>query len=174
LFGWSAAGGLTFEVAKALESNGCDVSDIIFADCYWTKEKIPVDSGEDQAFFRHIETVLEGWGMAFLKERVRGRAEKYMSYIRNLTSLEMIHANVHLIVSEQTRQGDDKNMGSNWDKFTHRSVMTYNGFGSHDNMFEPGALEKNAELIREILTKIAAKNKKNPQNTQKGTKEELL
>ena len=157
LFGWSAAGGLIFEVARALENYGGDVSDIIFADCYWNEETIPVDSGAHQAFLRNIETLLEGWGLAFLKERVQGRAENYMRYIQNLTHLETIDANVHLIISEEIRRSGGKNKGSGWDKFTNRSVITYDGFGDHQHMFSPGPLEKNASLIRDILRDISNK-----------------
>ena len=91
--------------------------------------------------------------MEFLKKEVTEKMENYMKFNFSLTTLQKVRANVHLIFSEQK----DESKKTGWDKFTGGSLVIYNGFGKHDEMFEPGYLEKNASLIRDILSKIVSK-----------------
>jgi len=186
LFGWSAAGGLIFEITKALEDHGCEVSDIIFADCFWIENR-PADNetAEDEVapeFSRRIEMFLDALGAGFLKDKVEKKAGKYQAYNQNLTHLEKINADIHLILSEQSKriiEGTGESIEVEltdphcWEKFTDKSLFIYDGFGDHASMFVSGPLEKNAERIREILREIFSKNEKKGSpphpNTQKAT-----
>jgi amino acid adenylation domain-containing protein len=108
LFGWSASGGLIFEITKVLEDRGYEVSDIIFADCFWIENRPPENEmAEDEIapeFSRRIEMFLDALGAGFLKDKVEKKAGKYQAYNQNLTHLEKINANVHLILSEQSKR----------------------------------------------------------------------
>ncbi len=154
LLGYSAAGGLTFQVAAALENHSHRVSDIIFADCYWSENEQEIAGNnmlreeDGTEFQRLVGEQLEALGMAFFKEKVAVKMEQYEAYNNALTHLEPIKANVHLIVSAQARK---ENRPPNWDKHTTGSFTVYNGFGNHLDMFKTGPLERNVDIIKKIL-----------------------
>jgi len=151
LFGWSAAGRLTFQVAKALEKKGCCVSDIIFADCFFT-ENAAVEFHEKgiHDYNLLIEKSLETWGANFLKEKVTRKTAKYRDYCQKITSLEQVDSHIHLILSEQNR---DNPRANGWETLTSKSFQIYQGFGKHGNMINPGSVEMNTVIIRNILKK---------------------
>jgi amino acid adenylation domain-containing protein len=152
LLGWSVAGGLVFEVANALENVGCNVSDILLVDSFWNGNRTRREfNQDDEAFMRHIENRLKDMELEFLKEKARKKMEAYLTYNLNISQLHVISAEIHLVLSEESQTEERPS----WDKYTRKSVTTYNGCGSHTYMFSPGYLEKNAELIREILGKIS-------------------
>ena len=158
LFGYSAAGGLVFEVTNALENHGCEVSDVILADSYWSEDRTiePDDNGPGGfgEFVRDVQRVLEMWELDFLKDKVKERMKKYQEYVDGISSLDVVNANVHLIISEQRREEGRNADTSNWKKYTHKAVETYDGYGMHINMFDPEHLEKNADVIQAILMGI--------------------
>jgi thioesterase domain-containing protein len=84
--------------------------------------------------------------------KVRKKVEKYSNYLRNTSTLQVIQANVHLILSEDTQNNSEADIRC-WDQLTTKPVLIYNGFGSHRSMFSPGPLEKNVDLIKKILDK---------------------
>ena len=151
LFEYSAGAQLTFEVAKALENNGYEVSDIILMDSFWPRENRDVEVRESVT--KNIEKYLEDVGVGFLKEKILGRVKKYRRYFTNRERLDVVNANVHLILSEENK---DTPKARCWDQFTTKTARTYQGFGSHDEMPDPGHVEKNAEIIREIVDKSEA------------------
>jgi thioesterase domain-containing protein len=102
---------------------------------------------------KNIEKYLEDLGVGFLKEKILGRVKKYRRYFTNQERLEVVNAYVHLILSEENR---DTHKARCWDQFTAKTSRIYQGFGSHDEMLDAGHVEKNAEIIREILDKIKA------------------
>ena len=96
---------------------------------------------------------MEDTGIGFLKERVKEKIEKYLMYNLSITNLEKVHANVHLILSEETRLVNAGNLHC-WDKLTTKPVVRCQGFGKHESMFHPGPVEKNTKVIQEILDNI--------------------
>ena len=159
-FGMSAAGRLTFQVTRALEERGLEVSDIIFADCYFNEERSPShDEEEMRSYRRRVNEYLEGHGVPFLREQVMKKTEDYIAYCQNVTRLEKVNARIHLIVSESAliNVNDDPHC---WDTLTGKGVVRYQGFGRHEVMFTPGvgSLEKNAGIFKSILAGIKAKH----------------
>jgi amino acid adenylation domain-containing protein len=155
-FGMSAAGRLTFQVTRALEERGLEVSDIIFADCYFNEQRSPShDEEEMRSYRRRVNEYLEGHGVPFLREQVMKKTEDYIAYCQNVTQLEKINARIHLIVSESALINvyDDPLC---WDPLTGKGVTRYQGFGRHEFMFTPGfgSLEKNAGIFKSILAGI--------------------
>ncbi len=147
LFGFSAAGRLTFEVAKALENHGFQVADIILVDTFRPGQDMAgeVPAGD----YNHIEKYLEDLGVGFLKEEILGKTRKYRSYFNEQTNLESVNADVHLILSEENR---DAPLAGYWIKLTSKTSRIYHGFGTHEEMlYTPENLEKNARIIRQIL-----------------------
>jgi thioesterase domain-containing protein len=159
LFGWSAAGKLIFEVAGALESQGFEVSDVILVDCFVNKRELKDISDETKEnknglneFIDNIEKHMDEYGIGYFKEKVRQRVKLYSEYLWNSNQIDVIHANIHLIISE-TAQNEAKDCHC-WEKLTTKKNVIYNGFGEHKLMFSKGPVEKNAKIIRKILRHI--------------------
>jgi thioesterase domain-containing protein/acyl carrier protein len=154
LFGYSASGTLMMELGKQLENKGLEVSDIIFLDCIFAgNDKNTQGSNKklNERVARNLEEKLNNMGVGFLKDKILKKTRKYMAYEKSITSLEVINTNIHLILSEETWNTP---RSSCWDKFTTKKSSIYQGFGRHKSMLDPGILEKNAQIIQEILDKI--------------------
>ncbi|MCU0290204.1 MAG: thioesterase domain-containing protein [Acidobacteria bacterium] len=157
LAGWSAAGKLIFEVAGMLEYHNREVSDIIVIDSL-IRENITMDNEKlDEMLSKLIQDVqesLEKQGLEFILEKVKKKAEKYINYNSNTGDLGVINAKVHFILSENSQNNPKLDIKC-WDKRSTKPVEIYNGFGNHSEMLLPGLpLEKNAELIKNILDRI--------------------
>jgi thioesterase domain-containing protein len=156
-FGHSAAGRLSFEVTKALENKGCEVSDIIFADCFI----IHLDITKEEERRNHtrfmVEEFLKFREADFLIEKVLDKAINHMLYLQTERELEVIDANVHLIISEEVQQHQHADLRC-WEKLTTKAYRVYNGWGRHVDMFEGSALERNVKIIKKILKGITFGN----------------
>jgi amino acid adenylation domain-containing protein len=152
-FGHSAAGRLSFEMAKALENNGREVSDIIFADCFFYADGLRDLEGQTVRLRRRVLAFLDEWNAGFFKEQVMKKMENHMVYLCSVPKLDIINANIHLILSEEVRQRDDVNLRC-WENMTHKSFRTYNGWGTHLSMMLGSDLEKNVKIMREILERV--------------------
>jgi amino acid adenylation domain-containing protein len=155
-YGYSSAGGMTFQVAKALENRGGEVSDIIFFDCFFIENITPREfvREEQGAVYQGIDDLLESLQLTSLKEKVLEKTFKNMEYYESITHLEKINANVHLVLSENNQNQNDEDSYTNcWKHLTSKNYTIYNGFGRHPQMFDFGFLEKNAEIMRGILDK---------------------
>jgi len=86
-----------------------------------------------------------------------------MEYYHSLPPLEIMNAEVHMVLSEQVQlkiqNGDPLVDTGCWDKWTRKQTLLYRGFGEHEDMFLFDALEKNAKIVREILTTISSRNR---------------
>jgi acyl carrier protein len=154
--GFSSAGPLTFQVAKALENQGHEVSDIIFIDCLFSPVEEDKEIGEEflMRFGRIVEENLENLGAMFLKDKVMNKAISYMNYCTSVTRLEVVNAEIHLILTQSILELESVNKYVNprcWDNLTAKKVVTYHGFGTHRHVFIHGSLEKNAEIVGKIL-----------------------
>jgi thioesterase domain-containing protein len=153
IFGHSAAGRLSFEVARALEKRGCEVSDIIFADCVSLEEW---DLNVEKEIIRIgplLEAFTAEWNAEFIKDKIEKKAKSHMTYLSRGTKSEIINANVHLILSEEVRQRNDIDLRC-WEKLTTKMSRVYNGWGRHVDMLWGADLEKNVKIIRKILDGI--------------------
>jgi amino acid adenylation domain-containing protein len=151
VLGYSAAGKLVFQVTRALENHGREVSDIILVDSVFRKdidEKKIID--KYTAFINAILERMDDLGIGFLKERIKDKMQKYLKYNLSITNLEKVHANVQFIVGEETARGKAENLHC-WDDLTTKKVVLHKGFGDHISMFQPGVLEKNTAIIQGIL-----------------------
>ncbi len=153
LFGYSAAAWLTFEVTKALENHGYEVSDIIFLDCFYNEAPIALDEEFMREHYGFIDRFMETFELTFLKEKVLKKSLSYMEYCQKTTRLEKVNANVHLIFSEEA-QNYERFTPNCWEELTTKASISYKGFGTHQEVFLPGALEKNVKIIRDILNRI--------------------
>ncbi|MDQ1350695.1 MAG: hypothetical protein QG657_997, partial [Acidobacteriota bacterium] len=155
-FGHSAAGKLTCVIAAALEKLGLEVSDIIFADCFFVENTAV---GDDEEYYKGLRKgvarFLESNKSEFLLEKVFTKAVNYTKFRDNIAGLEKINANIHLIISEEIQQriSDFSNLHC-WDKLTSRRTQIYNGWGRHQEMLSGSDLQKNIKIIKNILNEI--------------------
>jgi phthiocerol/phenolphthiocerol synthesis type-I polyketide synthase E len=151
LFGYSAAGRLTFAVAGALENRGDEVSDIILVESFWPVENISGDLPE--AAVKNIAAYLEKLGAGFLQEKIVGLMKKYRAYFIEPYTPAKVNAHVHLILSPANK---DTPLSGCWEPFTTKTSRVYYGFGPHMEMLYPGFgfTQKNAGVICEVLAKI--------------------
>jgi len=149
LFGYSAAGRLTFEVAAALEKQEYVVSDIILADSFRPVENI--NGSLPETVINNITTYLEKLGVDFLKEKIIGIMEKYRAYFIEPYTPAVVNANVHLILSQENKETP---LAGCWQPFTTKTARVYQGYGTHLGMLYPGFgfTQKNAGIINEILS----------------------
>jgi amino acid adenylation domain-containing protein len=153
-FGHSAAGRISFQVAGELEKRGSEVSDIIFADCFFS-EKMDIDIEESMIQLGPmLEAFATEFHAEFLIDKIEKKARNHMAYLSKEAKLEIIDANVHLIVSEELQQLHNADPKC-WEKLTTKNSMVYNGWGRHVDMLWGADLEKNITIIRKILDGIA-------------------
>jgi|GEM_PF-794143 len=168
LFGYSSGGNLAFEVAREMEAEGYEVSDIIMMDAFFKDIKFFHSSGEENNRFHHaVEAAVTSMGIAFLKEEIVNKTKRYSHYYWNLINQGMVQANIHSIEAEDKKEREARiraaEKGSSqkgnpafpgWEKHTLNKCIVYQGSGSHIEMFAPPFLEKNATLINNILKKL--------------------
>ena len=152
LAGFSAGGKLTVEAAAALESRGLEVAGVILIDSFWPGEDIAVEPGAD--VFQEIETYLEELGVHFLKEKLLAKIASYWAYFSKKNSIGPVKTKFHLVVSEE-RWGSP--LCGSWEPYTAHSPVIYRGFGKHADMIYAAGIEKNAGIIRDIITKIESR-----------------
>jgi amino acid adenylation domain-containing protein len=152
-FGHSAGGLLAYELALTLEKQGCEVSDLIFGECFLYDNARPMPDEEYIGRIRPImEAYLKDLNAEFLMEKVIEKTLKYKEYRMGVTRVEKINANIHLILAEDTLQSTDVDIDPHcWDKLTTKPSRIYNGWGDHRHMLMGRALEKNGEIIKKIL-----------------------
>jgi len=148
LLEYSAGMKLTFEVAKALEKDGGEISDIILMDSFWPGK--PMDARVPERVIENMEQYLEELGVGYLKEKILTKVRKYREYFTEETRPGKVNANIHLILAEENRSTPQARC---WEPFTTKSLRIYQGYGRHDEMLHPGAVEKNAKIIKGILAK---------------------
>ncbi len=154
--GYSAAGPIIFEVTSTLEKQGFEVSDIIFLDCFFTGKTNVMNREETEDYSNVLKKRMKNLGADFLKEKVVKKSIKYLRYEGTTTRLDVVNANVHLILSTDKKERDEIRC---WDTLTTKTSLVYQGYGTHHEMLKHGPLEENAKIIKKILEKIESENR---------------
>lgn len=156
LFGWSAGGMIAFEVTKELEMQGQHVADIIFLDSgKSTKKHVFAQKQWEEMMEKEkkwLEEIMENMGLGFYKELYVEKMLSCEDYLRNLVNIGVVNANIHFIASEEKRALEETALS--WNGATTKSIKTYQGFGKHVHMVNPGFVEKNANLVEEIVSRL--------------------
>jgi len=163
LMGYSAGGNLAFEIAKGLEKNGYEVSDIILIDSTFLE-----DIKKDSAYFDAINKLNEKRVneikeyarlnslpvMEYIEENVKRKIDAYSEYIEHIFNTGAVNANLYNILSISDTVSEKMNLSRLWEMSTNKSLTIYRGFGKHSDMLDYGYVEKNAEIIKGILESI--------------------
>jgi hypothetical protein len=108
-----------------------------------------------------MTAAVESLGIPFFKEELLKKIKAYTHYIETLVNDGVVNADIHLIrcIDSQERavrileavNGKVPELLLSWKKSTKKGYFDYQGFGTHRDLFEPGNLEKNANIINNIL-----------------------
>jgi len=151
LLGYSAGGYLAFEVAKEMESQGYNVSDIIIIDSVKmpnNKEITEADYEElENAYYPEIIHLAENEQIA---KQFLTRSRQFLAYFNQLQNSGLVHANIHLLISKNRKKAEIQN----WNRLTQNGFRIYQGFGEHMEMLKADFAEHNANVLREVIKNI--------------------
>lgn len=165
LFGYSAGGGLAFEVAKHMERTGAKVSDLILLDTYVYRDfKGWEDEASPELLLRGMSGDMGGAGVIADRRKAEQKIRRYYHYANTSVSEGMLSAGIHLITAtdrlieeRKVISGMDAERLSRFRDFrdlTTGRYREYTGYGKHAEMLDNKFLEKNASLLGGILDKI--------------------
>ncbi|NEW06407.1 amino acid adenylation domain-containing protein [Paenibacillus sp. SYP-B3998] len=156
--GYSLGGNLTFEVAKAMEKRGYQISDIIMIDSLKKETIAPLDQLESS-----IDQILEGAGESekellanpFIRNRVKHKMRSYWTYVSQVINSGTVQANIHGLIAEKSEVGtpDDIHV-KYWNESTALNYREYQLVGVHEKLLAAEYLEENAKVIERIVHQI--------------------
>lgn len=165
-FGYSSGGALAFELAKFMEAQGHEVSDIIMLDS--GRNLTFLDQGEVQTK-KNVEALIQ-FAASFLesdedtkvfihnpyvRERMARIAYTYMTYSEMTVNEGLISGNIHQIRSEEEVEEGIQDTRDDWKECTTGNFQTYQAYGQHLEMIlVEENLEKNVPVIADVVGKI--------------------
>ncbi|WP_459478622.1 amino acid adenylation domain-containing protein [Clostridium saccharoperbutylacetonicum] len=174
-FGWSAGGKLAVEIADKMNKMGYDVTDVVLLDTMPLNfNKTSADDNNSHKISKEREAQFAAENMAEVLERVSQDMPKYLEFIENDNEAEEkmtkyleyynspstvkdVASKLHLILipNECREEGDLKNeeIHAGWKRIS-KDVITYKGFGKHEDMLNDENIDKNANVIFNIFEKI--------------------
>lgn len=161
LMGHSAGGNIAFEVAKALERKGFEVSDVILMDSYYiNKEGDSViafeNNNEYVAMMTHmVEQLYDSKlnGIQSNNNKIRNQILHYFEYLKDINTSGQVKATLHFIASEGDIDLKSK-LRINMDKWryaTKGAFHYYQGYGKHDDMLTEQYAGSNMQELQTIL-----------------------
>ncbi|WP_462179138.1 amino acid adenylation domain-containing protein [Pseudoalteromonas maricaloris] len=151
LFGYSLGGNLAFEIAKELEGRGQRVGDVVILDSFRITETIKMREQD----FAHFEQELKAHfarhtGSNTVHQHTLAQARDYIDWCYEVKNLGQVHAKLHFIV-EQNAHVEAARLTS-WDAASDAEVITYQGFGKHEEMLMPDMMQAgNGAIMHSIL-----------------------
>lgn len=162
--GYSAGGGLAFEVAARMAKEGYRVSDLILIGTTIPGTESVEAMVEEE---NKIIEIQRDWAIKNMpdhiddfNEMIVAKTKKYFQYCKKQLNLEKTNSNIHFIVSSEDEDSIDVKRinryenASEWSKLTNGEFCIYLGQGKHSVMISEEYAEKNAKVIMDILDKI--------------------
>ncbi|MFB6363085.1 amino acid adenylation domain-containing protein [Paenibacillus elgii] len=159
LLGYSAGGNLVFEVAKAMEKKGYEVSDVLIVDS--TRRNYAVglperlDYETDYLFAYVPEPYNQVLNAPVTKDKVRKKIYAYHHYLSDLVNSGAVQANIHCLVEQNSDIGEEAKYNRFfWKDATQTRYTEYELKGEHLDLLFPGFVEDNAKVIQGIVKEI--------------------
>ncbi|MBB6625637.1 amino acid adenylation domain-containing protein, partial [Clostridium gasigenes] len=157
--GISAGGNLAFEITKIMESRGDIVNEIVLLDSFYIDEINPNRLTEKESLQYANETVdlmLEQYPKlksedGVFEQYVVEKIRSYYRYLDDLINVGEVNANLNIIKSTSGTLKQIRGDINQWNHCTNGKCTFVNGYGNHEKMLDQGYVEKNAELIRNII-----------------------
>jgi fengycin family lipopeptide synthetase E len=165
LFGYSSGGNLAYHVTRELEERGRRVASIIMVDSARKLEPTPYSDEEIEKVtndFLGNESVRPYVASSVLREKARRLIHSSLSYVTNIVDHHIIDADIHVLTSEdpimEYRDASGALLVSmdGWADITRGRVHIHQGVGHHNYMLSHPHLDRNADLILELLDQIVA------------------
>ncbi|ANF97987.1 non-ribosomal peptide synthetase [Paenibacillus bovis] len=158
--GYSLGGNLAFEVARAMEAHGYNVSDVIMVD---SMRKTARDEMTPAEMEHIVDTVLNSVAdqyREFLanpddREVVRSKMLVYSAYRNELINAGEIQANIHALIAEVDCSGMKPTDHLQWQRSTTGQYAEYPVQGTHDVLLDSEYVGPNTSVIRRILIEAA-------------------
>ena len=150
--GFSSGGSLAFEVTKALEEQGREVSDIILLDSKMNKI---ADLLSDEQCSEIADSFLkdpraEEYILGEEQKKLMwGTIKKCAKFIHSLENTGTIKTQIHLITSDNNHENPSR--FKDWNDATEDVLKIYRGKGKHDEMLDPQNFEHNKNVFTSIL-----------------------
>ncbi|OOM76968.1 tyrocidine synthase 3 [Clostridium puniceum] len=148
LIGYSAGGGIAFEVAKRLESEGYTVEKIILFDSYRKAKQLEFS---EHVIESRINNYLESIGLEVNNIYLEGMKRGilcYHKYYYKMINEGQVRSHIHLISANNRNEND---VYTGWCDMTNASYHVYDGHGEHINMLNPENSKFNADIAKIIL-----------------------
>jgi len=159
LMGYSAGGNLIFELALEMQRRGYVISDLIVLDTrvitskfYHINEELSEHAESVVDYFMTEDKYYESFGGTFKKDILR-KTEGFLKYLNENIISSKVDARIHFVASEETQEEDIKR----WMNRTTSACFTYSGQGNHIQMLINPYVNKNVEIISEIIYKVSEK-----------------
>lgn len=154
--GYSAGATLAFELAKYMEQRGYVVSDIIMLDAQaqtkkWLEtEQDIIDEAQYTVDFFTSQKVYKKYFDDVIKEELLKSVKSYLTYWNNCFNTGMVDATIHQLKAVKTAETENF---THWEGHT-KNYCLYEGSGTHYEMLIEPYLQKNAELLNNIIANI--------------------
>ncbi|MDT3428889.1 amino acid adenylation domain-containing protein, partial [Paenibacillus forsythiae] len=168
--GYSAGGNLAFEVAKAMEERGYEVSDIIMIDSKkknWEMKNAEVEIDDqiiDRLLLKHApEPYKQVLTVPITRDKVINKIHAYHMFLSELINTGAVQAEIHGLVAEGSEVGRaSDNDILLWKQATQKHYAEYEVIGEHLELLAPGYVEKNVKLIQRIVKGIIKQTERAP------------
>ncbi len=165
LLGYSSGGNLAYHVAQELERRRLVVSAVLMIDSARQYRTVPFDPEEvtriTDEFLAH-ESNKPYLTSVVLREKAERRITRSYQWIRNTVDEDEVDADIHLFSSEETVDVHHDESGRvvawawGWAVVRGGGYQTHRAEGRHAQMLHYPYLDRNAELIREVLDRRGA------------------
>jgi len=149
--GYSAGGNLAHEVAKHMNENGKEVSNIIMLDAQFREASMMISDDEIDLRVQYILDMLEEvqHSSDLVENEVKEIVRRSYAYHKELITQGEISADIHYVLAENS---DHAELIEGWNAVTKGIFKTYQGLEAHNEMLSN---KKNYTIIKEILEAIA-------------------
>jgi amino acid adenylation domain-containing protein len=164
LLGYSSGGNLAYHVARELERRGARVAGIIMVDSVRRLRPTPMTTDDiarlADAFLGH-ESVRPYIDSPILRDKAQRLVRASAIHAANALDYHTVSADIHVVTSEnpvtEFRDGDGNLLVSQsaWTDVTRGRLHIHDGAGHHNDMLSYPHLERNAEVIRRVVDRIA-------------------
>jgi amino acid adenylation domain-containing protein len=154
LIGYSSGGNLAFDVAKELNKQGCEVSDVILIDSRFRTEIEPHVMTEEEwkkAMYEKYKLEQYDESETLVSDYAIDMIMSYLKYVDDSKTIGTIGGNISFINSE--KEFNDARMFK-WGEVTNKEFKIIQGFGIHLEMItslDTNIIKNNADIVNEIL-----------------------
>jgi amino acid adenylation domain-containing protein len=164
-FGYSSGGNLAYHVAGEMERRGLRVAHIVMADSTRKVARVPFGPGEVRRIadeFLGHESIRELLTTPVLRDRAYRLIETSYAWIEKAVDVHTVESAIHVLKAEDSAEeyldGDGAVVSSlaGWAEVARGGLKVYQAEGDHNHMLYQPYLDRNAEIVRDIIGQALA------------------